>query len=68
MAHVFVVVAIALAQVYAFRDMFSAGQKKMERHRMSAQTWTYLEVYCMCSNVAKSNKWIKNMPLIFVVL
>lgn len=36
--HIFVVVSIALAQVYIFRDMFSSGEKKLQRHRMGAQT------------------------------
>ena len=36
--HIFVVVAIALVQVYAFRDMFSTGEKKKLRQRMGAQT------------------------------
>ena len=36
--HIFVVVSIALAQVYIFRDMFSSGEKKLQRHRMGAHT------------------------------
>ena len=36
--HVILVVAIALAQVYFFRDMFSGGEKQRQRHRMGAQT------------------------------
>ena len=36
--HVFLVVSIALAQVYIFRDMFSSGEKKLQRSRMGTFT------------------------------